>query len=357
MPAPAAAGGRSIGAAFDPRRNARDPLRLVLALLVVVSHALVLGRHRSEVLLGYGTLSGIAVDVFFAISGYLIAASAAHDHVGRYLWQRFLRIFPGFWACPAVTAVVAGPVAWIASGRPFGACGAPSGPPHDRAANAGLCMTAWDIAGTSAHVPHPAVWDGSLWTLELEDACYLLVAALAVACLLRRRRVVLGLWAGSWATPGLAAAAVPTWTDTNLHDPLRFVPIFFAGVVLGAVPGPGPRPPVAGGGRHRRVRGRDVAPQPRRARRPAARLPVRLAGDPPAGRADRLAVRPLLPGVHLRLRRRPAPQPWRGHPVGPRAVHRPDRRRHRRRGVGVVRARGAPGAAGRAGWRALPVCV
>ncbi|MST32439.1 acyltransferase family protein [Acidimicrobiaceae bacterium USS-CC1] len=133
VPAPAAAGGRSIGAAFDPRRNARDLLRLVLALLVVVSHALVLGRHRSEVLWRCGTLGGIAVDVFFAISGYLIAASAAHDHVGRYLWQRFLRIFPGFWACLAVTAVVAGPVAWIASGRPFGACGAPSGPPHDRA--------------------------------------------------------------------------------------------------------------------------------------------------------------------------------------------------------------------------------
>ncbi|MST32438.1 hypothetical protein GHK86_06850, partial [Acidimicrobiaceae bacterium USS-CC1] len=108
-------------------------------------------------------------------------------------------------------------------------------------------MTAWDIAGTPAHVPYPAVWDGSLWTLEFEDACYLLVAALAAACLLRRRRVVLGPWAGSWAaTPGLAAVAVPTWTDANLHDPLRFVPIFFAGVVLGPVPGPGPRPPVAG---------------------------------------------------------------------------------------------------------------
>ena len=78
---------------------------------MIFSHAIVLGDYGSEALWGNGTLGGIAVDGFFAVSGFLIAASAMRNHVGRYMWQRFLRIFPGFWVCLVVTAVLVDPSA------------------------------------------------------------------------------------------------------------------------------------------------------------------------------------------------------------------------------------------------------
>jgi peptidoglycan/LPS O-acetylase OafA/YrhL len=66
-----------------------------------------------------------------------------------------------------------------------------------------------------------------------EFACYLMVAVLAITALLRRRRVVLILWALSWAIAlGLAADGVQTYSGTIPDEMIRFVPIFFAGTVL-----------------------------------------------------------------------------------------------------------------------------
>jgi peptidoglycan/LPS O-acetylase OafA/YrhL len=53
----------------------------------------------------------IGVPIFFVISGYCISATCdsmrRHTHsVRSYLWRRYWRIFPPFWACLALTAVV-----------------------------------------------------------------------------------------------------------------------------------------------------------------------------------------------------------------------------------------------------------
>lgn len=225
----------TIGQTFDPRHNALNFLRLFFAVLVIFSHAIVLGDYGSEALWGNGTLGGIAVDGFFAVSGFLIAASAMRNHVGRYMWQRFLRIFPGFWVCLVVTAVLVGPIGWLAEGHPLSSYWtAPDGPLHYVVYNWFLKMHTYDIAGTPANIPYPAAWDGSLWTLVYEFICYLMVAALAVTTLLRRRLIVLILWAFSWVVAlGLAGADGAQASSSTLpHEMIRFVPIFFAGAVL-----------------------------------------------------------------------------------------------------------------------------
>ncbi len=103
---------RTIGVAVDPKRNSLNFLRLVLAFCVVYSHASDLGwwGYRNVVVNG-NELGTIAVYGFFGISGYLIAGSATRNSVGRYLWQRFLRIVPALWVCLVVTAFAFGAIA------------------------------------------------------------------------------------------------------------------------------------------------------------------------------------------------------------------------------------------------------
>lgn len=224
----------TIGQTFDPRRNALNLLRLFFAVLVIFSHAIVLGGYRSETLWGNGTLGGIAVDGFFAVSGFLIAASAMRSHVTRYMWQRFLRIFPAFWVCLILTALLAGPIGWLTENHPLSSYWtASNGPLHYVVYNWLLEMRTWSIAGTPARTPYPSVWDGSLWSLVYEFVCYVMVGVLAITALLRRRRVILILWALSWAIAlGLAADGIQTYFATIPDELIRFVPIFFAGTVL-----------------------------------------------------------------------------------------------------------------------------
>ena len=63
----------------------------------------------------------MAVYGFFGISGYLITGSAERNRTGRYLWQRFLPIFPGFWVCLLFTAFFFALLGWLS--QPIGHCG------------------------------------------------------------------------------------------------------------------------------------------------------------------------------------------------------------------------------------------
>ena len=105
----------TIEQSFSAKRNSLNFLRLILALAVVFSHSITLGLFGSEWILGRTTLGTVAVYGFFGISGYLIAGSAGRNNTGRYLWQRFLRIFPAFWVCLIVTAFLFGTIAWFHS--------------------------------------------------------------------------------------------------------------------------------------------------------------------------------------------------------------------------------------------------
>lgn len=231
--------------AFSVRRNSLNFIRLVLALLVIVSHAITLGGFGSEDILNKTTLGTLAVYGFFGISGYLIAGSATRNRVGRYLWQRFLRIVPAFWACLIVTAAVFGPIAWFHSSHRLGShCGlscyasAQDGPFSYLIHNGWLRVSQPQISGTPAGLPTPLIWNGSLWTLFYESLCYLLLGLLALMGLLRRRVLVLVLAAVAWlaellitSVPGLNShfSVFDNWDVMNV---LTFVPLFLTGALL-----------------------------------------------------------------------------------------------------------------------------
>jgi peptidoglycan/LPS O-acetylase OafA/YrhL len=229
---------RTIGRSFSPRHNSLNFIRLVLATTVVVDHAVGLGGFKSDPFAQFGPL---AVYGFFGISGYLIAASADHNTVGRYLWQRVLRIFPAFWVCLLLTAFLFGLLAWFHQNPECGvSCylRAPLGPLDYLRQNFWLRIDQQGIANTLKQVPFGPAWNGSLWSLFYEFICYLMLALFAISRLLRHRWLVAILAAAAWG-----AELIITWNMSlnaqvnifNAADATRLfqlVPIFLFGTLL-----------------------------------------------------------------------------------------------------------------------------
>ena len=85
-----------------------DLLRFIAANLVVLFHVVYiewggvghLGRLRPLGDLGY-----LGVDVYFAISGYVISLSAVDRQAKDFLISRFIRLFPGLFLAALIAAL------------------------------------------------------------------------------------------------------------------------------------------------------------------------------------------------------------------------------------------------------------
>ena len=227
----------TLDAAFNPRSNALNALRLVLAACVIVSHAWVVGGYGAPPTLGGTDLGMFAVCGFFALSGYLVAGSclgagaaasaAPAPALLPFLWRRFLRIYPAFLVVLLVTALVFAPVSLLLS-EPGATLSWPSAANYVFA-NSGLHITQWGSDGTLGAARLP-VWNVPLWTLVFEALCYLAVGVLA--SVLPRRlfapAAMLLLGALTVATLLLTSSASATFA-VNLVSLGSF---FVAGVVL-----------------------------------------------------------------------------------------------------------------------------
>jgi peptidoglycan/LPS O-acetylase OafA/YrhL len=238
---------RSFEARFDPGRNAMALLRLVLASLVIVSHAYPLSGRQfdpvgrfSEAREGFGTL---AVACFFALSGYLVTGSYLRLRSPlRYAWHRCLRLFPGFWALLTTTAAMLGPIGWmLLRHTPHGyLAGGPQAP--DSAfgyigRNISLVFGQPDVRGLGAHTTFGGSFNGSLWTLRYEFLCYVVVGLLGLLGLLRWRAVIAAAFVVAW-TGLLVQDAFPSvhLPAKFAHDPeiLRLGSYFLAGAMVHA---------------------------------------------------------------------------------------------------------------------------
>lgn len=148
------------------RLDAVDLLRVASALLVIAFHygaAFALGgSYNSEgwaeistlprEWIAYSWFGWVGVEIFFVISGLVIAGSAEKVRAGTFLARRARRLVPAAWLCATITALVL--------------IGMGNGPGH--------VLYQW--AGSAAFLP---VWpwiDASYWTLGIEISFYLLVA-------------------------------------------------------------------------------------------------------------------------------------------------------------------------------------
>src|SRR5688572_31383048 len=187
--------------AFDPKRNAFAFLRMVFALLVIISHSYPLGAFGLDPIAliteGQHTPGEIGVALFFLLSGFLITRSSLRSHsIGRFLWHRFLRIFPGYWICLLVTAFAFSPLFELIKHGDFSADSALA---YVRGNWAMFHLNEWSIGGImNLHPstigqalndnPQPSGINGSLWSLPYECVCYLVLALLGSLGVLRRCR-------------------------------------------------------------------------------------------------------------------------------------------------------------------------
>jgi len=225
------AGSNTLGKGFDPRSNSLSVMRLMLATLAAVHHAMAVGYGIEwgvgpAPVEGMARLGDFAVDAFFVLSGFLVTMSYLRlDSPSRHLWHRVLRIMPGFWACLVVTAVVIAPAVAALEGRdPWSVF-----PDSFRfvTRNALLLINEWGVAGLPAGTHAPGVINGALWTLFYEFLCYLAVAALGVSGILRQRRVLVVVVVAVWLVQALALTGV-------VGLPMRLMRRFLLLFLLGA---------------------------------------------------------------------------------------------------------------------------
>lgn len=221
--------------AKTPRRNSFDLARMVAAACVLVSHSFAL-TGNPEPMIGSAKLGTVAVWVFFAMSGYLVAQSwDQHPRLSAFLAKRVLRIFPALIVVVVSSTVLLG----LISDLPYleyvkdPTTGAYLN-------NIMLFNTSYTLPGVFTDNLYPVAVNGSLWTLAYEVTMYGALAALGVLGGLRRHRLVVA-WAvllvlnALMMVPSLAARV--TWSVFYL-DPHFLLPLalmFCSGALLQAL--------------------------------------------------------------------------------------------------------------------------
>ena len=187
----------------DEHLNNFGPVRLALALLVLISHCfpLTAGNNDGEPLFSATrttTLGSVAVNGFFVISGYLIATSWLRStSTSEFLVKRLLRIYPGY--CVAFCFSIAAGV--IGSGTNAVQYIKHLYARHDAIVQSLLFLDSGSLDDYNAFSgnPYPRAINGSLWTLQAEVQCYWIVVGLGLTGLLTRRRLTTCLFSVSYA--------------------------------------------------------------------------------------------------------------------------------------------------------------
>ena len=218
--------------------NNFDSLRLIFAILVILSHSFPLtrGSNDTEPLMwlthGQITFGNISVWAFFVISGFLITQSWQRTpKIVKFMKRRVGRIYPGFAVAGLLTALIVVPIAADpATYLPISL--------QSYFLNT-LRLQIFQFPALFMHNPQPNVLNGSLWSVAYEFWCYIGVMLLGLVGLLRRRPVVVVLfflviglhlymdisgWAPSGAILGQIFGYPPFWATV--------LPFYLAGTLF-----------------------------------------------------------------------------------------------------------------------------
>ncbi|MBL9145525.1 MAG: acyltransferase [Verrucomicrobiaceae bacterium] len=175
----------------DPAANCMGVLRLVLAMLVVLSHAYPFGSFGPDAMLGFSRQQvdwgSFAVHGFFVLSGFLVAQSWDRSRsTKQFVVNRVLRIMPGYWLCLLITVVALAPVLWALLDKPGRYWQADPSHITYLTKNWLLAQKQRDIGSLTAGLGVPHYFNPSLWTLASEFACYMGILVLGLAGAVRR---------------------------------------------------------------------------------------------------------------------------------------------------------------------------
>jgi peptidoglycan/LPS O-acetylase OafA/YrhL len=223
--------GLNLGEALRAGRDNFLPLRHGAALLVIFGHSYRLSAHApgqvdfvERCLPGFYAGS-LAVYFFFAISGYLVTTGLLRrPGFWRYARNRFLRVYPAYFACLLAVVLALGPVFTSLDSTSY--FRSPETWQYLRS-NLSPITLAWKLPGVFAGNPDPGVVNGTLWSLGLEVRWYAYLGLLAV----------LGVVARRWLFTVVALAFLGFASWEALHgkpDPLSFraLSMVFMGAAL-----------------------------------------------------------------------------------------------------------------------------
>lgn len=167
--------------------NNFDFIRIVAASMVLVSHHYALTGQMEPSFFGLYSLGGLAVTIFFIISGYLVMTSWQRDpNVFRFGLRRFLRIWP------ALTFVVV----FVAYGLGTWVTELPTKEYLRHGATSAYLATLWMkihyvLPGVFEQNPYARGVNGSLWTIPYEVRCYIVLGIAGALGLLKRKSIIL----------------------------------------------------------------------------------------------------------------------------------------------------------------------
>jgi peptidoglycan/LPS O-acetylase OafA/YrhL len=172
------------------RHNNFDLLRLLFASIVVLYHCYDLSFSPAYLWIPYVASANLAVQGFFAMSGFLIIGSYESSSTLRsYLSKRGRRILPAYWAALIFTLILGmffstlhlG--AFLSSGSTW------------KYAGANFCFANFlhpSLPGLFDKNPVMSSVNGSLWTIKLEVMFYLSVPVIVWLCRKMGKSQVLG---------------------------------------------------------------------------------------------------------------------------------------------------------------------
>ena len=179
----------TLDACAGERENNFDVLRLLGATLVLASHSFVV-TGAAEPRIGHWPLGTFGVEVFFAISGFLIAMSwLRRPSLRGFAVRRALRILPALAVTVVLCALALGPLVTDLSASSYFTDPATPAYVIDNLVSVATAGFGHEIAlglpGVFVSHPDHAV-NVSLWTLPIEVRAYGLVALLGLIGLLSR---------------------------------------------------------------------------------------------------------------------------------------------------------------------------
>lgn len=215
----------SLGQLFEERANNFNLIRVLAALAVIYGHAgAITGQGPADFFLrsvGHKFIGGVAVDVFFVLSGFLITSSALSQRgLAYYATSRLLRIYPALIVCVLLSVFLLGPaLTALDLGAYF----------HSRQTwvylwqNMSAWKTQYELPGVFLKNRDHAV-NGSLWSLAVEVRLYIIVLVFLWAGLLTRRSAFNAVFA---LVMVISLARPEIWTPLIQYDNHRDVTLMF----------------------------------------------------------------------------------------------------------------------------------
>lgn len=167
--------------------NNFDFIRIIAASMVLYSHHFALTGQMEPAFLGLYSVGGLAVYIFFIISGYLVMTSWWRDpNFFRFSVRRILRIWPALTCVVVATAYLLGP---IVTELPLGQYLRHGG--TSEYLRMLVMQTPFVLPGVFTHNPFAHGVNGSLWTIPFEVRCYIALGLIGAIGLLKTRAFAL----------------------------------------------------------------------------------------------------------------------------------------------------------------------